>query len=1103
MFGMRFSSSGQRYLPSFGALCLLLSGSFAQDEPKGNLPISSLSPASNRPFELLEGAPIVFSVEVPAGKLATVTFEQTKNRINVEWTDSSGKVHVPRSNDAGVGASIRFTLKGTASGTNLFRLIPYHPKENSTGRVSVSTVSAMLPADAQLAEAEEWYAEAENDRRWGKEPTWAGALEKFHRAAKEFESLGNRNMQRAALVGESRLRLFRLSDYDGARAAANAAVALPKQPAPGEAPLRALAEKTLSSALYYLGDYHLSMAAADRALSLYHDAQDHYWEGVLLGNLAYMQREVGDTEAALKNSESALALAREEKDDYGVGFSLEALGAIYLTRGEFEKAFETYQEALEFMRLHPYPLEEAAVWSGLGDLYIRLEDGSRAEDAFARALPLAQKANDAAGELKILSSSADLLYRRGKFTDAEMNYRKGLDRASQFGLPHERALMLTGLAQSLAAQHKDEEAARVFAEALDLAKSIHHRDAQAFALQALGDFHAVRENMADAESSYTEAATLWEEEANSGQVAIAQGSLARLHAQQGHLEKAQHEILSALSLIESSRATLGSQQLRTSYFSSKHSYYELAISLCMQLHAADPQHGYDRQALLIAERARARTLLDSMIAARSYSTDKSPALSLEEMQNRERLDSAYRRLRELANDPKQNEEMFRQIHTDIETLLREADEFAMRSPKNEQQGFRNLPSLEEFQSTLSQDSALLEYAAGDDVSYAWFITKDSIRTWTLPNQNALQQQAAQWITTLLAQTQHPSGESLASRMDRLNASERNETSSALRLGQELLPRVDELTPIHHLYIVADGPLASLPFAALRISSTKNSRDVQRSSLLISQAEIILEPSASILLNLSKPETNTATQTAAVFADPVYTATDPRVRRCTACSSASTNTWTTRWAEEAGMAHLPRLTASREEALAIQKYSGSPRSRLALGFSATPTEFRSTDWSRYSLAHFAAHALLNADHPDFSGVVLSMVRRDATPQDGVLWLHHIYSMRMPVSLVVLSGCRTASGQDVPGEGFASLSRAFFVAGAHRVIGSLWSVEDRSTERLMESFYRNLLSRRLPPAAALRAAQLSMVQSSDSSAPYFWAGFTLQGAPDTAWRIDRKR
>jgi CHAT domain-containing protein len=136
-------------------------------------------------------------------------------------------------------------------------------------------------------------------------------------------------------------------------------------------------------------------------------------------------------------------------------------------------------------------------------------------------------------------------------------------------------------------------------------------------------------------------------------------------------------------------------------------------------------------------------------------------------------------------------------------------------------------------------------------------------------------------------------------------------------------------------------------------------------------------------------------------------------------------------------------------------------------------------------------LLNAQHPELSGLVLSLVDEKGQSQNGFLRLQEIYDLRLRADLVVLSACQTALGREIKGEGLVGLTRGFMYAGAERVVASLWQVDDLATAALMKAFYRNMLKGGLSPAAALRAAQLEIRKEDRWSAPYYWAGFTLQG------------
>ena len=124
-------------------------------------------------------------------------------------------------------------------------------------------------------------------------------------------------------------------------------------------------------------------------------------------------------------------------------------------------------------------------------------------------------------------------------------------------------------------------------------------------------------------------------------------------------------------------------------------------------------------------------------------------------------------------------------------------------------------------------------------------------------------------------------------------------------------------------------------------------------------------------------------------------------------------------------------------------------------------------------------------------MLSLVDRQGRARDGFVRLFDIYGMHLNADLVVLSACETSLGKDLRGEGMLGLARGFLVAGARRVLASLWKVDDRATAVFMGHFYTALLARRLPPADALAAAQDEMKRDPAWQAPYYWAGFVLQG------------
>jgi CHAT domain-containing protein len=164
---------------------------------------------------------------------------------------------------------------------------------------------------------------------------------------------------------------------------------------------------------------------------------------------------------------------------------------------------------------------------------------------------------------------------------------------------------------------------------------------------------------------------------------------------------------------------------------------------------------------------------------------------------------------------------------------------------------------------------------------------------------------------------------------------------------------------------------------------------------------------------------------------------------------------------------------------------------ALDFEASRATALSPLLSQYRIVHFATHAVSDGEHPDRSGLVLSLFDRQGQPQNGFLGLEQIYGLNLPADLVVLSACDTGLGREVDGEGLIGLVRGFMYAGATRVMASLWSVDDEVTAQLMAHFYKSLEQNASSPAAALRAAQMEVRKDARWSSPYYWAGFQIQG------------
>jgi CHAT domain-containing protein len=248
----------------------------------------------------------------------------------------------------------------------------------------------------------------------------------------------------------------------------------------------------------------------------------------------------------------------------------------------------------------------------------------------------------------------------------------------------------------------------------------------------------------------------------------------------------------------------------------------------------------------------------------------------------------------------------------------------------------------------------------------------------------------------------------------------------------------------------------------------------------------------------------------VIADPVFNSNDARAKKGTATPAADAevrglgiqgalvdvagNTPAPA-ASNAAMEGLPlaRLNGTRAEAEQISKLAKASggEADVWLDLDASEDNLGARDISKYRVIHVATHGLLNAERPQFTGVVLSLVGNKA--QDGFVRTDEVFNLRLGSPLVMLSACETGLGKEKRGEGVMGLTRAFMYAGAPTVGVSLWSVADKSTADLMTDFYQRLLSTSASTTSsgALRGAQLAMISGKKYSAPFYWAPFVLVG------------
>ena len=586
-------------------------------------------------------------------------------------------------------------------------------------------------------------------------------------------------------------------------------------------------------------------------------------------------------------------------------------------------------------------------------------------------------------------------------------------------------------------------------------------------------------------------------------------ALGELALDGGHFLLARKQIERAIELTESLRLKAASPELRSTYMAGRQQIYEAYIDLLMQMHQGDPEKGYAGTALQFSERARARSLLDLMAEAHAQIRQgANPALLQKERSLLERLntkDAAWQQLMSNERTKGQAETVANEINDLTTQLQLIAAQIRSSSPHYaELTQPQSLSETDIKQQVIDESTVLLEFGLGKRQSWLWAVTPSATLTYRLPARARDRNSWAQTLPTANRPTAKK-GETEAERRVRVLKADAELSQAAGALSRLLLgpiaAKLNREWKGKRLVIVSGGALEYLPFATLPLPSDEN--DDQ--PLLVAH-EIVSLPSASVLSVIRREAVgrSAAAKTVAVLADPVFEANDPRVARATnrksdslaihtrsGTETESTDSDLMRSVRSIDRGSLSRLPFSREEAEVLTSLVPAKSLMKATDFQASRVKATGGELSNYRIIHFATHGLLNSEHPEISGLVLSLIDENGNPQDGFLRMHEIYNLRLPAEVVVLSACQTALGKEIKGEGLVGLTRAFMYAGAQRVVASLWQVDDLATAELMKRFYRGMLKENLRPAAALRAAQLELMKQKRWSSPYFWAPFVMQG------------
>lgn len=946
------------------------------------------------------------------------------------------------------------------------------------------------------------YAEAVVQRRIGQVHSslddFQSALVAFQHGLTIAHSLRNIDLESVLLNEIAQLLIDRGEPDVGL---ANGLRALSLSEATGNKTGIARARNTIGDARYNLGDLRKSLEDYTSALSLSQELKDEIGQIRALVSFGYAYVDLSQPAKAEEAYQLALAKSRTVGNRYWEARTLRAMGNLQTKLGENQKAIGLFLESLDILdSVHAFYVRGTAL-AGLGYAYECIGEKETSLDYYNKAITEFQTISHEWAESETRMDAGRVFHSLGKDREALDQYTRALALFRKFQMPRYEAQTLRDMGLVFESSGNADSALRCFNQSLTLTRAGQDQRYEAYTLNYIGRHYHTAGQPAKALSYYTRALPLNRLASDPSGESLTLYNIARAQRDLNKLQEARKQIEAALSIVESLRSKVISQTSRASYFASVRKQFELYADILMRLYISNSDSMFAEKAFEVSERARARSLLESLGEARvSIREGVDPTLlERERTIQRELNNKAELQMQLVAS--KQTAEAAN-VADEINNLTTQYDqlEAQIRSQSQRYAGLTQPQplSLKQIQEqVLTDNTMVLEYMLGDEQSYLWAVTKSEMWAFKLEGRKNIEGAARRFYDLLIAH-QPIQGEAFEDGQARALSARKllpNETENISRLL--LAPLADKLQK-KQLLIVPDGALHYVPFQVLYSPDSLNSGV---NETLLARHEVINQASISTLALVlaDSAERQSAIKTVAVFADPVFDSNDSRVRQRTKPNlgelplthDAAPMQRALRDVGANNGAGIPRLMASNAEAFAIRAQAPSNSAFLAVGFDANRNTISSQRISQYRVLHIATHGLLDEKHPELSGIVLSMVDKEGKPQNGFLRLHDIYNLKLPIDLVVLSACNTGLGKDISGEGLIGLTRGFMYAGAAGVVASLWKVDDEATAELMKRFYKAMLRDGLHPSAALRQAQLEMASQKRWSAPYYWAGFIIQG------------
>ncbi len=765
-------------------------------------------------------------------------------------------------------------------------------------------------------------------------------------------------------------------------------------------------------------------------------------------NLGNCWNEMGDFTRALEYHREALAIRKAQLTSPHpmIAQSYNNIGMSLADQGSLDEALNAYQEAYEQYSKYYQDMNQqiADVYINIGDVYSLKEQLVFFKNYQERALSIYKQTLDANHPTLAISYNnlANVYRRQGDFTTAKQYDQLALEiRKNNYGDTHpDVAESLNNMAWNAGFEGQWEAAKKCF-------------DACFHAL----NFDPSAEDKFDEVNDPQILLTALEGMAyvSSGTTASEPTTTQLQHSLQ-HLEQAS-------SLIDFLRIRYDAINSKLKLAERAYPIYDQAIQVALGLYQLTKDTSYLPQAWQFSEKNKGLLLLEALKKTQAENFAGVPTERIKAVKQMESRIGNLEKTRFLVQANKDtidqhvidsiNHQIFeskRQLAKRINLLKQDYPEYF-----NLRYQTATVPVKWIQEELLQTDQCLLEYFIGESQLFLFVICKDNfvVKAIDLPAN------FYQWIYVFQeAIRRYPKVKS-----DELTQIIEQYVRAAYLLQQMLIaPVQDLLSP--NLIIIPDGELGLLPFGALLLDEPENPQAFSTHPYLIRQHSVSYNYSATLLKEMSERNHQFKLKPYVGFA-PLFSEVDG----------------------------LKALKYNQEEILAIQHEIGG---QVYTGELATKAQFLA-EQAAYRVIHLATHASANNQSGDYSWLAFSPSSQP-TSDESFLYVKDIYNTPTRAAMVILSACETGTGKMQRGEGITSIARSFSYAGAESLMATLWSVDDRATNQLVQLLFSHLQNGQSKDQA-LQAAKLNFIEANghNKAHPYYWSSMINIGKTEALY------